>query len=340
MQCSKCGHLNRSDARFCARCGGMLSAAQPMPARPVALPVSGATTKLCPHCQAQNPVSRPTCQHCGYHFISAMPTPQHRSRSHWLFWIGGSGFLILGLLLVRTLFGQPTSNVGATPLAVSGHAETLARALAATVQVLVPIDGAANDFSAGSGTVLTENGFILTNFHVIGDSNTQRLYNAQGILLIAVSPPGSSTPPTVLYQAQLVEADYVLDLALIQITARKDGGVLPKSLPLTPIPIGDSQTVHIGDELTLLGFPGIGGGTITLTRGIVAGFLTDWLKTDAEINYGNSGGAAINAAGELVGVPTAGASDESSGTRLPGKLGLVRPINLARHLIERAQANR
>lgn len=338
MQCAKCGHTNRTDAKFCARCGAVLRGrvAAPPPPMP-APPKRGATVKVCPRCYAQNLLSARACKQCGYQFASALPTSHQRGR--WWVWAGGAGIVLLLFLLVRVRANPPVNPVSSTPIAAVSQTDALERALAATVQVLAPIEETPGKFSAGSGTVLNANGYILTNFHVIGDSSTHQLYNAKGLFLIAVSPAGSTSPPTVLYQAKLAQADYPLDLALLHITAGKNGEALPKTLPLTVMPVGDSATVHIGDELTILGFPGIGGGTVTLTRGTVAGFLPDWLKTDAEINYGNSGGAAINAAGELVGVPTAGSSDESSGTRLPGKLGLVRPINLARHLIEQAQKN-
>ncbi len=77
---------------------------------------------------------------------------------------------------------------------------------------------------------------------------------------------------------------------------------------------------------------------MTLTRGSVAGFLPNknWIKTDAEINQGNSGGAALDRQDELIGIPTAGLMAQDA-QDLPGKLGLIRPINLARGLIDLAK---
>lgn len=79
--------------------------------------------------------------------------------------------------------------------------------------------------------------------------------------------------------------------------------------------------------------PAWGGDTVTFTKGSVSGFLSaeGWIKTDAEINAGNSGGAAINRDGQLVGIPSAAAAET---TQVPGKIGLVRPVNLAKPLIE------
>jgi putative serine protease PepD len=95
--------------------------------------------------------------------------------------------------------------------------------------------------------------------------------------------------------------------------------------------------VSTGDQLAIVGFPGLGGETITLTRGTVSGFLADeagrprsWIKTDAEINPGNSGGMAINENGELIGLLTI----VISGREVTGKIGWIRPIKLAYPLID------
>jgi S1-C subfamily serine protease len=83
----------------------------------------------------------------------------------------------------------------------------------------------------------------------------------------------------------------------------------------------------------------VGGDTVTLTRGTVAGFHNDgvqpraWIKTDTEISPGNSGGMAINAAGELVGIPTWVSSEE----RTMGRIGVLRPVNLAKPLIDQVR---
>lgn len=250
---------------------------------------------------------------------------------------------VLALIAAALMAGrgdltEPTPVVSAgtlTPAAVAVPTDDpLMRSLLATVQVLTPIDGSRDTYSIGSGSVLTSQGHVLTNLHVVADPNTGQPYNRRGQVLIAISPPDLRGEPTVAFQAEIEELDLNLDLALLRLVAQADGSDLPSDLRLTTMSIGDSDSVHIGDELTILGFPGLGGESVTLTRGSVSGFLDaeGWIKTDAEINPGNSGGAAVNAVGELVGIPTAGAL----GSQFPGKLGLVRPVNLARPLIERA----
>ena len=215
-------------------------------------------------------------------------------------------------------------------------ADALERAKRGTVSILVPRDSGGT--VSGSGSVITRQGHILTNNHIIADQNG-KLYNAQGRIYIAF-PPRDNLKGNVeiIYRATLVRNDLQNDLALLRITATKDGGTLPNDLGLAAIPIGDSDHVDSGNEVTILGYPGLGGDTLTITRGIIAGFLLDdgYIKTDAEINSGNSGGPAFNLVYEQIGIASA-AKIHDTGASVPGKLGLIRPINLARPLIELAK---
>lgn len=306
------------------------------------------TMKVCPQCQKQNRMGARFCAHCGHTFASqtAHDIPRRNVYAAAATIVGL--VIIVGLLAGRGGNSPPdtaSATLTAAPIAAaasgtpaSGPTPTLTegldRALLATVQIIVPVDGQRRS-SAGSGSVLTEKGHILTNFHVVGNPDTGRLYNRQGLIYVAVSPPDLKDPPKVEYIAELMEADQRLDLALVKIIADRDGRPPPPNLNLTTMPIGDSDTVKIGDELSIIGFPGLGGATVTFTKGSVSGFLTDegWIKTDAEINPGNSGGAAINREGQLVGIPSAAAGEA---VQLPGKIGLVRPVNLAQPLIELA----
>lgn len=240
--------------------------------------------------------------------------------------------LLIGLLALVLLWG----NLGGFSQAI--EREPLRRALLSTVRIAVPIDGQEDLYSTGSGSVLTADGYILTNYHVMGDTDEETLYNEEGIAYVAVNPTDLRSLPIWIYEAKIVRGDPNLDLAVIQVTGMLDQGAsLPNPLNMLTMPIGDSDLVEIGDELSAVGFPSIGGNSVTFTSGRVSGFedededgLIDWIKTDAEINKGNSGGAAINEMGELIGVPTL-ISFEGA-----GQLGLVRPINRAEPIIKAA----
>jgi S1-C subfamily serine protease len=227
---------------------------------------------------------------------------------------------------------QSTQQAAPTvPLPVVGRDPGLVRALSGSVRILVPTGP--NQGNTGSGTILTSRGHILTNYHVVSDE-AQRLINQGNGIIIAV-PPSEGEPAQPKYLAKVVEGDPKLDFALLRIVSLTNSRPLPPDLGLTPIPIGNSDEVRIGDTMLIVGYPGLGGASITVTRGIHSGVQTfrdepgTYFKTDTEISPGNSGGTAINGAGELVGVPTAGRFNRET----VGKLGLIRPINLARPLI-------
>ncbi len=181
----------------------------------------------------------------------------------------------------------------------------------------------------GSGTIIHPDGQILTNLHVVEDASSLR---------IALSP-APDKPPVVTYLAEVVAYNVSFDLALIQITASLDGEPVNKSeLNLPSIPLGDSDSLQLGDTLNIFGYPGVGGETISLTRGVVSGFETKdiesggtiraWIKTDAGLDLGNSGGAAINDRGLLVGIPTLIQLD------MVGSMGRLRPAKLVNYLVE------
>jgi S1-C subfamily serine protease len=233
--------------------------------------------------------------------------------------------------LTPSVVAKPTSPPATSP-ATGGRDPAFVRALGASVQVIVRVS-ATSGFT-GSGSIITTKGHILTNYHVVSDEKTGKLINNGDGVIIAV-PPTEGEPAKPKYLAKVVQFDSKVDLAILQIQSMVDGKPLPANLGLTPIPIGDSSKVQIGDSIVIIGFPGLGGASLTVTRGIhsgIARFTDDpgsFIKTDTEINHGNSGGTAINAAGELIGVPTAGRIDPESS----GKIGLVRPNNEAKPLL-------
>lgn len=213
----------------------------------------------------------------------------------------------------------------------------------------------------GSGTIISADGLILTNAHVVLP-NDQFPVDAIGVALSLED----DQPPTILYYAEVLQANKRLDIAVVQIVTDVKGNPMDSStLDLPFVPLGNADDLKLGDSLTILGYPGIGGETITLTRGEVGGFTTEeefgdraFIKTSATIAGGNSGGLAADAEGRLVGVPTQlgyGGSDQFVDCRVladtnrdgkvngldscvptGGFINALRPINLAMPLIEAA----
>jgi serine protease Do len=232
----------------------------------------------------------------------------------------------------------------------------------ATVQILA-LKAVGDSYEvvwSGSGSVIDAGGLILTNGHVVDDRLGD--YDVLGVAVTG----RTDEPPELQYLAEIASADYDLDLAVIRLTTDMNGNSV--DLNLTAIPLGDSDLVEIGDHLRVLGYPGIGGETITFTEGAVSGFTSEraiegraWIKTDATIAGGNSGGMAVNMAGQLIGVPTQASAGQTEGdivdcrpvvdtnrdgiidendTCVPigGFINGLRPVNLAAAVIEAAES--
>lgn len=237
------------------------------------------------------------------------------------------GHFVRGLMLALVLLATGASVQPASALSREG----VQAALRSTVQVVVP-DNELEWFSLGSGTVMNDTGLILTNYHVVEGDGRGGYMNNEALAFISVPPPDLRGEAILKYYGYVVKDDPELDLALIQIVGLVDDpdAPLPANLGLPPIPIGNSDDLMIGDEINMFGYPGLGGNTPTYTKGTVAGFLDEdrngiyeWIKTDAELNHGNSGGLSTDDQGRFVGVPSAGNTDAV------GKIGLVRTGNLA-----------
>lgn len=210
----------------------------------------------------------------------------------------------------------------------------------------------------GSGSIISDTGLILTAGHV-GDPQAPGLHIAESNpakLLIALTSPQDDKPVQAAFQAQPIVTDGVLDLSVLQITSDAHGNPISKAdlasrLP-TPVPLGNSNDLSTGDDITALGFPALASlessdqlsPTLTVTKGVAATFEpsttlnTDraWIDSDVRIGSGNSGGASINDQGELIGVNDAvitATTAQGHAGEFTGGSALIRPVNLARKII-------
>jgi serine protease Do len=156
----------------------------------------------------------------------------------------------------------------------------------------------------GSGTIVEADGTVLTNSHVIAQSP----FCPHDRIGVAITDRPEQAP-VLAFEADLLVDDPELDLAVIRIARTLDGRDVTQEFPI--VEIGDSDTLSLGDRLRVIGYPGIGGETITFTEGTISGFVSvpgigdrSWLKTDATISGGNSGGLSFDGEGFLVGIPT------------------------------------
>ena len=194
----------------------------------------------------------------------------------------------------------------------------------------------------GSGTIIDPRGLIVTNFHVVGNKESDTFYNPDRLVEIWLTHD-LNQPPALSYYAQVVAADPDADLAILRIV-RMGSGVSPaECLDLPTIPV-NSADLGVEEPIKAVGYPSFGDDTITITTGKTAGYWgigrfgygeqhTKYqaLKVTAPLSHGVSGGALLNDANELVGVPTFYQSDANGA---PVILGGAVPISLATHLIE------
>jgi serine protease Do len=169
----------------------------------------------------------------------------------------------------------------------------------------------------GSGVIVSPNGYILTNNHVVDRATTVTVLMAD----------------KQEYKARVVGTDPKTDIAVLKVDAGS----------LEPITIGDSDKVQVGDYVLAIGNPfGVGK---TVTMGIVSATgranlgiedYEDFIQTDASINPGNSGGALVNDRGELIGINTAILANGSEGNQ---GIGFAVPVSVARNVMDQIVNN-
>jgi serine protease Do len=164
----------------------------------------------------------------------------------------------------------------------------------------------------GSGVIVSNDGYILTNNHVVDGADEIKV----------------ETTDDRSFSAKLIGSDKASDLALIKVTASD----------LRPIALGNSEGVKVGDVVLAVGNPLGVGQTVTMgiisakgrSTGVGDGGYEDFLQTDAPINHGNSGGALVNTKGELVGINSQILSESGGNIGI----GFAIPVNMAKNVME------
>ena len=177
-------------------------------------------------------------------------------------------------------------------------------------------------YKSGSGVVINYDGVILTNNHVI--SKTDINDEPEPIAYKVCLTKNTTEEPECLYTASLMASDEDKDLALLKI--KGISGISTSNRTFNYLErLATTDNVSDGELVQALGYPGFGGDTITITTGTVSGATNQhsfsWIKTDAVIGHGSSGGALINTDGKLVGITTAAYSD------FTGSMGYAVNIN-------------
>ena len=213
-------------------------------------------------------------------------------------------------LLLATAAASAQTDLGADDI------DRIARAV---VRVVALRNGEA--VSLGSGTVVRRTGLVTTNRHVVEGADDYRI----DVL------DDANELPVPRYRATLIGYSMEPDFAVLQIDRSLRGQPLAADrLDLPSVSLA-AESPRRGDYVALFGYPGIADGYLLFTEGVVTtirnGTLNDrrlpaWYQTDAEIAPGNSGGLAVNARGEMVGIPTRVTAERRTGGRLAGILAL------------------
>jgi len=169
-------------------------------------------------------------------------------------------------------------------------------------------------FGTGSGCLVAPGGVILTNHHVIADDDN----NPVGEVHVGVTLDATH-PSDILFKGKVVEDDPDRDLAIVKID-RGFYDELPAGYRFPWLELGRPSHLVLGEDLHVLGYPGIGGlgsrASISYSKGVVSGFQQNTyglvIKTDAIINTGSSGGSALDHLYRLVGLPTVAYGDGGS----------------------------
>jgi serine protease Do len=267
--------------------------------------------------------------------------------------------------------------IAATPAALAAQLDPTARdrGLAASVELSIGV-WVSDDRTTtpildrapvGSGVVVSATGLILTSWHVVDPAGNRDMLDAweaaaadQGAAVTyelaepeyLVYAAEGNAAATLKFRATVVAQSRLYDFAVLRISADAHGvPIKPGELDLPFVEIGDSEAARPGDPLYVFGYPGVATETVQVTSGVVSGFTFQdgitglaWITTDAKTFYGNSGGAAVDANGALIGVVTAIVRDcapvgDDPATGAPGctptgnSLTLLRPVHLALPLL-------
>ena len=257
------------------------------------------------------------------------------------------------LVFVASSPASPVQIRKRAPLSAAARVR-VRRAAEAVGLILVRNRGdAAAPRPRGSCVVVRSDGILVTNGHVISEGRSNHVFDE--LYLALGDAAASAGKPEYRLEPVLIDREH--DLALLRIlpmigVASRKPPSDEKSGRMPSFPIVELETSHavrLLDDLVIIGYPEKGGAGVTLNAGIVEGrdVLGNWIKTDARVIHGNSGGAAVNSDGKLIGIPTKVEADnqeiDTDGDGFPdskrtyGAVGFLRPASLVAELLARLE---
>lgn len=240
--------------------------------------------------------------------------------------IGG----IILLLALNGTFGSSLNTASTTSNLGKYNQEEVASSV---VNVFCPSTIPGENATGGSGTIIQEDGVILTNTHIIPQDEKNLHVDEKGCIVVLPDP--TTGQPKEIYMAHpfvIPDLSDKYDLAFMTIYSafynkdeQKYKGIYPKKFPaFNDTTRCNNEKVKLGEQIRIFGYPSISSGyTLTITDGIVSSFPGDGLiVTSAKISHGNSGGLAVDQNGCMIGVPSLVSSDENE------SLGVIYSMDL------------
>jgi S1-C subfamily serine protease len=254
----------------------------------------------------------------------------------------GTGALCIGFLAIA-LSSYPAAAEVTTAVIEAGIQRTVLLGI-----VIKDTQGGLREVSSCSGSFVTATGTILTASHCVRATEDEprihirkgQLYHPEGILTVSVHVP-SQVKPVLLLLARLLADDVRLDVAVLRSDRLLSGGSfapVPSTFAVPSAPLGDPEATRHGDAIVLVGFPAVGGETVTAGKGTITGYTVDdagrklELKTDLGAP-GFSGAPVFNERGEQIGIHTSSVVNPERAAR-SGRATMVTrlPADWASHL--------
>lgn len=293
----------------------------------------------CKNCGTNVKTGSKFCQNCGQEIKIGRFAILRTRFFDWLKEHKKGLLIFAGIVLLFVVIGlwddSSTNQTSSNYPAVQTTSYNQSAIAESVVNILCPSTQSEEESSGGSGTIISEDGLILTNSHIIPQDEKYIHVDEEGCLVVLPNP--ITGQPDGIYLAHPIVLPGIsdnYDLAYMNIYAAyydtdtgEYTGTYPRKFPF--VDTATQCTAKLGEPIRIFGYPAISGGySLTITDGVVSSFPGDGLiVTSAKISHGNSGGLAVDKNGCMIGVPSMVSSDEAESLGVIYSMDLVRQFD-------------
>lgn len=297
---------------------------------------------FCKNCGQQVKIGSKFCKNCGNEIKIGRISILKNRITEWFkdHWKGLT--IIVVIIVILALFGSNNNSSTGSPTnqppkqPVSNNAYDQSQVASSVVNIFCPSTVPNEESIGGSGTIISDDGLILTNSHIIPQEKNYIHVDEVGCLVILPNPTtGQAEASYLAHPIVIPDISTKYDLTFMSIYAayydqdkKEYAGIYPRKFPaFKETTTCDNTNPQLGQSVRIFGYPAISGGySLTITDGIISSFSGDGLiYTSAEVSHGNSGGLAVDQNGCMIGIPSMVSSDENASlgiiisTQLVGK---------------------